>query len=181
MLDLVIVLLLGSGWWCRTSTLTEEPRWPPSGPPPGSALRFAYGSATRRSRRAFVHHVLGVRHVKLTIAGEWKSHPAKAVAGGSEPSLAGVAATRGLKRRQGSYGVWERASKGGRSRRPSAVPYARRQHVPPRYARGGRFAGVDGHITYGRQSSEHERPDRGRRIGPRRGARTRHCRSPHSS
>ena len=53
------------------------------------------------------------------------------------------------------------------------VPCERRQHVPPRYARGGRFAGVDGHITYGRQSSEHERPDRGRRVGPRRGARTR--------
>ena len=88
----------------------------------GISASFAYGSATRRSRPSFVHHVLGVRHAKLTIAGEWKSHPAKAVAGGSEPSLAGVAVTRGLKRRQGSYGMWERASKGGRSRRPSLFP-----------------------------------------------------------
>ena len=78
-----------------------------SEPASGSAFRLAYGSATRRPRQPFVHHVPGVRHAKLTIACEWKSHPAKAVAGGPEPSLAGVAVTRGLKRRQGLYGMWE--------------------------------------------------------------------------
>src|SRR5258706_1467342 len=35
----------------------------------------------------------------------WKSWPTRAVAGTSGPSLAGVVATRGLKRRQGSSGV----------------------------------------------------------------------------
>ena len=35
----------------------------------------------------------------------WKSRPAKAVAGRPEPSLAGVAVTRGPKRRQGSCRV----------------------------------------------------------------------------
>jgi len=40
----------------------------------------------------------------------WKSCPAKAIAGGPEPSLAGVAVTRGLKRRQGSCGMRDGSS-----------------------------------------------------------------------
>jgi len=43
-----------------------------------------------------IHHATGVRHAKLMIACGCKSHPAKAVAGKPGPSLAGVAATRGL-------------------------------------------------------------------------------------
>ena len=39
------------------------------------------------------------------MTGGCESRPAKAVAGRSEPSLAGVAVTRGPKRRQGSCGV----------------------------------------------------------------------------
>lgn len=39
----------------------------------------------------------GGRHAKLTSACGCKSHPAKAAAGEPGPSLAGVAATRGLK------------------------------------------------------------------------------------
>lgn|ERR1035437_8964624 len=41
------------------------------------------------------------------LTGRWKSCPTKAGAGGSAPSLAGVAVTWGLKRRQGSCGVRE--------------------------------------------------------------------------
>jgi len=42
---------------------------------------------------------------KLTMTYRWKSWPTRAVAGTSGPSLAGVVATRGPKRRQGSSGV----------------------------------------------------------------------------
>ncbi|RWA59247.1 MAG: hypothetical protein EOQ28_33220 [Mesorhizobium sp.] len=56
---------------------------------------------------AELHHLAGVRHAKLMIACGCKSHPAKAVAGKPGPSLAGVAATRGLKCRQESCGVRE--------------------------------------------------------------------------
>ena len=45
---------------------------------------------------------------------------------------------------------------------------SRRPHVRHRYARGRRFAGVEGRITDEQHSSEYERPDRGRRIGLRR-------------
>jgi hypothetical protein len=41
------------------------------------------------------------------LISRWKSCPTKAGAGRSAPSLAGVAVTRGLKRRQGSCGVRE--------------------------------------------------------------------------
>ena len=34
----------------------------PGMPASGSALRFAYGSATRRSRQPFVHHFLERKH-----------------------------------------------------------------------------------------------------------------------
>ena len=53
----------------------------------------------------------GVRHAKLMIACGCKSHPVKAVAGRPGSSLAGVAATRGLKCRQRPCGVWDRTSK----------------------------------------------------------------------
>jgi hypothetical protein len=43
--------------------------------------------------------------MKLTKTHGCKSRTTKAVAGRSKPSLAGVAVTRGLKRRQGSCGV----------------------------------------------------------------------------
>ncbi|RWE77530.1 MAG: hypothetical protein EOS81_35100, partial [Mesorhizobium sp.] len=56
---------------------------------------------------AELHHLAGVRHAKLMIACGCKSHPAKAVAGKPGPSLAGVAATRGLKCRQEPCGVRE--------------------------------------------------------------------------
>lgn len=71
---------------------------------------------------AQLHHPVGVRHAKLTIACRWKSDPAKAVAGGLGPSLAGVVATRGPKCRQGPCRVRDRASKGGGTRRPSWFP-----------------------------------------------------------
>ncbi|WP_369759456.1 hypothetical protein [Thiomonas sp. FB-6] len=61
------------------------------------------------------------------------------------------------------------------------VPRLRRQHRRFRYARGRRSAGVEGHITYRRQSLEHERPDRVRRGGSRRGTTTRQRRSRSSS
>ncbi len=57
--------------------------------------------------RPQLHHARGVRHAKLMIACGCKSHPAKAVAGKPGPSLAGVAATRGLKCRQEPCGVRE--------------------------------------------------------------------------
>jgi hypothetical protein len=52
--------------------LNREPRWPPlrGGPASGSALRFAYGSATRRSRPFFVHHFLGRQRCFLRFAQE---------------------------------------------------------------------------------------------------------------
>ncbi|MER9300807.1 hypothetical protein NKI38_30705 [Mesorhizobium sp. M0621] len=53
------------------------------------------------------HHLMGVRHANLMIACGCKSHPTKAKAGSPGPSLAGVAATRGLKCRQEPCGVRE--------------------------------------------------------------------------
>ena len=50
-----------------------------------------------------------------------------------------------------------------------------------RYARWRRFAGVEGRITHGKHSSEHERPDRVRQIGLWRGRAARRCRSRHPS
>ena len=50
-----------------------------------------------------------------------------------------------------------------------------------RYARWRCFAGVDGRITHEQQSSEHERPDRGRQIGLWRGMSARRRRSRHPS
>ena len=47
----------------------------------------------------------GSAPVKLALTGGCKSRPTKAVAGRSEPSLAGAAVTRGPKRRQESCGV----------------------------------------------------------------------------
>jgi len=44
---------------------------------------------------------------KLTMTYRCKSYSEKAVAGQPRPSLAGVAATRGLKRRQEPCGVWQ--------------------------------------------------------------------------
>ena len=58
-----------------------------------------------------IQHRPGVRHAKLMVACGCKSHPVKAVAGRLGSSLAGVAATRGLKCRQRPCGVWDRTSK----------------------------------------------------------------------
>jgi len=58
---------------------------------------------------------------------------------------------------------------------------SRRQHVRHRHARWCRFAEVEGRITHEQHASEHERPDRGRRIGLRRGMEARRCRSRHPS
>ena len=44
-----------------------------------------------------------------------------------------------------------------------------------------RSAGVEGRITHGKHSSEHERPDRVRQIGLWRGRAARRCRSRHPS
>jgi hypothetical protein len=57
------------------------------------------------------------------------------------------------------------------------VPLSRRQYEHRRYARRCRSAGVDGRITHGRQSSEHERPDRVRWTGLQRGTAARYCQS----
>ena len=72
------------------------------------AMKVLATAARQRRPRTYpqlLHHVRGVRHAKLTNACKWKSHPANAVAGRLGPSLAGVAATRGPKCRQGSCGV----------------------------------------------------------------------------
>jgi hypothetical protein len=54
---------------------------------------------------AFSTNMPSALGTKLTKTHGCKSRTTRAVAGRSEPSLAGVAVTRGLKRRQGSCGV----------------------------------------------------------------------------
>jgi len=87
----------------RTSRWPRRPESPLRGKPLG--LRPTCFAALRVAQD--LHHFLGVRHAKLTIACGCKSHPAKAVAGRPGPSLAGAVVTRRLKCRQGLYGVWD--------------------------------------------------------------------------
>ena len=71
------------------------------------------------------------------MTGGCESRPTKAVAGRSEPSLAGVAVTRGSKRRQGSCGV--------RKDSPERVNVVEAETVPA----------VEGHVyTVGMQDGD---------------------------
>jgi hypothetical protein len=157
----------------------------------GSVLRFMLVVATRPYRRTGdghrqLHHAAGVRHAKLSIACRWESDPAKAVAGRLGPSLAGVVVTRGPKCRQGPCRVRDRASKGGRSRRPSWLPNSegsmcavgRRDGVAPPGSKAGSRTEGDRRNMRGPPGSAGSRV---RRIGPRRGMRARHCRRSHPS
>jgi hypothetical protein len=94
--------------------------WPQSSST--NSLKLLNKVIKRRSRVVgiFPNNASIVRLVGTLLAGQ--TDPAKAVAGRLGPSLAGVAATRGPKRRQGLCRVRDRASLGGRSRRPSQLP-----------------------------------------------------------
>jgi len=93
-----------------------------------------------------------------------KSRPTKAVAGRSEPSLAGVAATRGPKRRQGSCGVRKGSPERVNVVEAETVPVVEGQVYAIAIARWRRSTGVVDRITYERSSLGPGRPDRGRRY-----------------
>ena len=107
------ILLEQNDEWAvqRARYMTLETIAPLSDDPTVSLPAIASGPArllpANAVSRRQLHHAWGVRHAKLMIACGWKSHPAKAEAGKSGPSLAGVAVTRGLKCRQEPCGVRE--------------------------------------------------------------------------
>lgn len=93
----------------------------------------------------------------------WESRPTKVVADRSEPSLAGVAATRGPKRRQGSCGVRKVSPERVNVVEAETVPVVEGHVYAIVSARGRRSTGVVDRITYERSSLGPGRPDRGRR------------------
>ena len=97
------------------------------------------------------------------MTGGCESRPTKAVAGRSEPSLAGVAVTRGPKRRQGSCGVRKVSPERVNVVEAETVPVVEGHVYAIVNARWRRSTGVVDRITYERSASGPGRPDRDRR------------------